>query len=117
MSIQGNFAGNVQVPVSQELANGTTTKIGDTRDDDSLTLAGFVIANDSGGAVVTSVYWYDFATTTERLVWKKSVAQNDTEIVSDMPLWLRTGDEIRVKAAADVHVTLIYMFNFALNRP
>lgn len=117
MSIQGNFTGNVQVPVSQELANTSTTKIGDTMTDDSLTLAGFVIANDSAGAVVTSLFWYDARTTTERLVWKKSVAANDTAIVSDMPLWLRNGDEIRAKGAADVHVTLIYMMNFALNRP
>jgi hypothetical protein len=35
-------------------------------------------------------------------------------MVADLPIRLRKGNEIRVKGDADVWVTLIYSFNFAV---
>lgn len=116
MSVAGNYAGNLEIPVTQTIANTTKIKVGDTMSDDSLTLASFAFCNDNGGAIVCQLYWYRAATTTESLVWQKSVANDDTTVVSDLPLRLRDGDEIRVVADANVRVTLVYMLNFALSR-
>lgn len=114
MSIAGNYAGNVEIPVCQTIANTTKIKVGDTMTDDTLTLASFAFCNDNASAVVCQLYWYRASTTTEALVWQKSVATDTTEIVSDLPLRLREGDEIRVVANSSVYVTLIFMLNFAL---
>lgn len=116
MSVTGNYAGNVYLPVCQKLTNTSTTLIGGFMDDDSLTLASWAIANDTAGAIITYLYWYDLANTTERIIWKKSVPANDTLTVSDIPLRLRAGDEIRVKGDNNINVTLIFMMNFALTR-
>lgn len=115
MSVTGNYAGNVETPVCQTIANTTKIKVGDTMTDDSLTLASFAFCNDNASAVVCQLYWYRNSTAVEALVWQKSVATDDTKTVADLPLRLRDGDEIRVVADADVRVTLIYMLNFALS--
>jgi hypothetical protein len=114
MSITANYTGNLQVPVCQTLANTTKIAVGSAMTDDSLTLASFAFCNDNASAVVCQLYWYDAANTTEHLVWQKSVATDVTEIVADLPLRLRDGDEIRVVGNSSVYVTLIYIMNFAL---
>lgn len=116
MTVAGNYAGNVEIPVCQTLANTTKIKVGDTMSDDSLTLASFAFCNDNASAVVCQLYWYRGATATEALIWQKSVATDTTEIVENLPLRLRTGDEIRVVGNSSVYVTLVYMLNFALSR-
>lgn len=116
MSVTGNYTGNLQVPICQTLANTTKIAIGAAMVDDTMTLASWAICNDNAGAVVAQLYWYDFANTTEHLVWQKSVATDTTEIVADLPLRLRTGDEIRVVGNSSVYVTLTYIMNFALSR-
>lgn len=115
MSVTGNYTGNVQVPISQTLANTTKIIVGAAMADDTLTLASFSFCNDNAASVVMQLYWYDFANTTEHLIWQKSVATDTTEIVSDLPLRLREGDEIRVVGNSSVYVTLIYIMNFALS--
>lgn len=114
MSVQGNYVGNVYPPITQTLANSSTTVIDAGMPDHTFTLATFAICNATAGAVVTDLYWYNLATATESLVWQKSVPANDTVIISDMPLRLLRGDEIRVKGAANVRVTLIFINNFPL---
>jgi hypothetical protein len=114
MSINGNYAGNVVLPIAQTLTNTSTTLIDTGIPDKTFTLAGFVICNATGSAVITDLYWWSSFTTIESLVWRKSVPANDTVIISDMPLRLLPGDEIRVKGAADVRVTLIYIQAFPL---
>ncbi|MDX1222695.1 hypothetical protein GOL85_13280 [Sinorhizobium medicae] len=116
MGVQGNYAGNLYAPICQTLANTTKIKVGDTMDDDTLTLSSFAFCNDNGSAVVCQLYWYDAANTTEHLVWQKSVADDTTEVVESLPLRLRDGDEIRVVGDSSVHVSLVYMLNFALTR-
>lgn len=114
MAVNGNYAGNVQVPVCQTLANTTKIAVGSAMTDDTLTLASFAFCNDNGGAVICQLYWYDAANTTEHLVWQKSVANDTTETVENLPLRLREGDEIRVIGNSSVYVTLVYIMNFAL---
>ena len=114
--ITGNYTGNLQTPVCQTLANTAKIAIGAAMADDSLTLASFSICNDNASAVVAQLYWYDFANTTEHLVWQKSIATDVTEIVADLPLRLRTGDEIRIIGNSSVYVTLVYIINFAMTR-
>lgn len=116
MGVQANYAGNLYVPVCQTLANTTKIALGTAMDDDSLTVASFAFCNDNASAVVCQLYWYDASTTTEHLVWQKSVATDTTEVVESLPLRLRTGDEIRVVGNSSVYVTLIFMLNFALSR-
>lgn len=114
MSVTGNYSGNVQVPVSQTLANTTKIIVGAAMADNSMTLASWAFCNDNASAVIMQLYWYDFANTTERLIWQKSVATDTTEIVADLPLRLREGDEIRVVGNSSVFVTLVYVSNFPL---
>lgn len=116
MGVQANYAGNLYGPVCQTLANTTKIALGTAMDDDSLTVASFAFCNDNASAVVCQLYWYDAANTTEHLVWQKSVATDTTDIVENLPLRLRAGDEIRVVGNSSVYVTLIFMLNFALSR-
>lgn len=112
MSVNANYIGGIQSLVCATLAGGTTTKIGSTASDNSLVLASWSITNDTGGAVNVYLYWYDASTATERLVWQKPLATKDTAVESNLPINIRTGDEIRVKGANTVTVALVYMFNF-----
>lgn len=116
MAVTGNYAGNLEIPVCQTLANTTKIKVGDTMTDDSLTLASFAFCNDNASAVVCQLYWYRASTTTESLIWQKSVATDATEVVESLPLRLRDGDEIRVVGNSSVYVTLVYILNFAMTR-
>lgn len=116
MGVQGNYAGNLYVPICQTLANTTKIAIGTAMDDDSLTLSSFAFCNDNAAAVICQLYWYDAANNVEHLIWQKSTATDTTEVVESLPLRLRTGDEIRVVGNSSVHVTLVFMLNFALSR-
>lgn len=106
--INTNYTGNLQQPVQQTLGGTTTTKIGSTANDKTTTLAAFSFINATAGAVTCSLYWYDSATTTERLIWIGSVATNTTVTISDQPVKLIKTDEIRAKGAASVAVSLLY---------
>ncbi|MGO6740473.1 hypothetical protein ACC732_28485 [Rhizobium ruizarguesonis] len=110
MSVTLNYPGGISQPDSIRLTDTAVTQIGDAAVNDSLTLSAFAIANDGAAAKTVTLYWYDGST--QFLIWKKSVAQNDTAMVADLPIRLRKGNEIRVKGDADVWVTLIYSFNF-----
>lgn len=116
MSVNGNYAGNVYPPIAQTLANSSTTLIDAAVPDNTYTLGAWVICNPTGSPVTTDLYWYNLSSTTESMVWQKQVPANDTVIVSDMPLRLLRGDEIRVKGAANVRVTLIFIQNIPLTR-
>jgi hypothetical protein len=109
MSINGTYIGNITQPVSVALAGGTTVKIGSTATDNATTLAGFAFYNPTGGSVNCVLYWFDG--TTEHPIWGKPVATNDTATESNLPIRLRTGNEIRAKGAATVCVTLLYSLN------
>ncbi|MBY5484423.1 hypothetical protein E0H36_08515 [Rhizobium leguminosarum bv. viciae] len=110
MSVTLNYAGSVTQPDSVRLTDTAVTQIGDAAVNDTLTLSAFAIANDAAAAKTVALYWYDGSS--QFLIWKKSIAQNDTAMVADLPIRLRKGNEIRVKGDADVWVTLIYSFNF-----
>lgn len=112
MSVNANYNGGIQSPVSQVLAGATTTKIGSTATDNSLILASWAITNDTGGTVNVYLYWYSASAATEYLIWQKPLATKDTAVESNLPVNLRTGDEIRAKGAATVTVTLIYTASF-----
>lgn len=114
MSVQGNYAGNLQVPVSQALTDTSVTTIGDPATDDSLTIASVAFCNDSGGSVICQFRWYSAENAAEHLVWQGDVSDNETKVLDNLPLRLVTGDEIRAVGNSGVTVTVIYMMNFAL---
>lgn len=112
MSVNANYNGGIQSLVCQTLAGATTTKIGLTATDSSLVLASWSVTNDTAGTVNAYLYWYSAATSTESLVWQKAIVTKDTAVESNIPIRLRTGDEIRVKAASTMTVSLVYSLNF-----
>jgi hypothetical protein len=114
MALNLNYAGGLNAPVCQRLENTSTTRIGDAAVNDTLTLSGFSIANDAAAAKMVSLWWFDG--TNEKLIWKKSIAQDDTAVVADVAIRLRKGNEIRVKGDVNVHVTLIHSFNVPYSR-
>ncbi|RVQ21827.1 hypothetical protein CN067_11895 [Sinorhizobium meliloti] len=115
MSIQGNYAGNLLQPVTINLAGTTLTDVGTVTGNMPTVVSSFVFANPTAGAVDCSLYWYEAATATDYLLWMKSVATETTEVISDMPIRLRTGDKIKAIGAASVRVTLISMEMYPLS--
>lgn len=117
MSVTGFYNGNVQVPVSQMLTGTGVTRIGDAMTDNTNTVASAAFCNDTGGAVVCQLRWFDAVNAVERLIWQGSVASKETKVLDNLPLRLTKGDEIRAAGANAVAVTVIYLVNFPLNRP
>lgn len=111
MSVNANYGGNIVKPVHKVLTGTTTTLVGDAMSDNSMTLSSWAFCNPTGGAVTCDLYWYENSTTTEHLVWRKSVATNDTVIEADLPLRLFPADEIRAKGANTITVTLTMTMN------
>lgn len=108
MAFTMDYGGMIETPVCQHLTNTSKTVIGSTYANDASTLSAVAIANAAGAAKTVSVYWYNGST--ESLIWRKSIAQNDSALLTDLPIRLRKGHEIRVAGDADVHVTLIHSF-------
>ena len=111
MSVNTNYGGNIQKPVHLVLAGTSTTLVGAAMTDNSMSLSSWAFCNPTGGAVTCDLFWYDASTTTERLIWRKSVATNDTAVESNLPLRLWPSDEIRAKGANTVTVTLTMTMN------
>lgn len=111
MSVNANYGGNIVRPVHLVLASGSTTLVGSAMTDNSMTLSSWAFCNPTGGSVNCDIYWYEFATTTEHLIWRKAVGTNDTVVESNLPLRLWPGDEIRAKGANTITVTLTMTMN------
>lgn len=111
MTINANYSGNLAFPIHQELTS-SSVKIGDTAPNPNLTVSGWMVANDTASPVDVCVYHYVAATTTEWLVYRKSLPAADTISESSQPIRLATGDEIRAKGAADTFITVTFSFNF-----
>lgn len=115
MAMSFYYQGGLQQPVCEKLTSTSKTRVGDAAQNHALTLAGFTVANAAAAAKVVSFYWFDGSD--EHLIWRKSVDQDDTAVVTDISIRLRKGEEIRVEGDADVHVMLIYSFNSSFPTP
>lgn len=111
MSVNANYGGNIYSPIHLALTGATTTTVAPAMPDNSMTLSSWAFCNPTGGAVTCSLYWYEASTTTEHLIWNKSVATVDTVVESNLPLRLWPGDEIRAKGVATITVTLTMTMN------
>lgn len=111
MAVLGTYVGNVDQPANVALSGTSKTDIV-TAPDESMVTASVSFANDTGGAVTCKLYWFRAATSTDYLIWTSSVAANDTETVSDIPVRLRTGDKIKAIGNSGVSVTAINLLNF-----
>lgn len=118
MSVDANYLANAQRLVSQELTGVLETTIGSAAVDNSLVLANVALVNESAGAIVTSLIFYDASVPASRLIWKGSIAANTTQGSDTMPLPipLRSGDEIRAIGNADIHVNLVYVMQMTNTR-
>lgn len=104
MSVHGNYGGGLENPVPVAITLAATKTDIVTANDNAATLASFGVSNNGGGATVVQVYFYDG--TTDFLIWVKSVADDTTEIVSDLPIALRDGDKIKAEAVNADYVTI-----------
>ncbi|WP_019567362.1 hypothetical protein [Agrobacterium sp. 10MFCol1.1] len=113
MSVNASYSGNIRKPVCTALAGASKTLIGDVADDRTNTLASWSFVNPTGSAVNCELYWNDG--TTDRLIWRKSVAANDTQVESNLPVRLDAGNSIKAVGAASVTVTLIYVLTYQVS--
>lgn len=116
MSVTTNYIGNIVPPVSVVLTTTSKTDIGAAMDDDSITLASWIICNESGGSVLFKLFHYEDSTGQERLHWIKTIAAGDSQGASDYPIRMRVGDEMRAVGAASVTVNLIYTLSLPSSR-
>lgn len=106
MTIQASYSGGLsREPNPTRLTTTGNTDIY-TATDNTVTVAGFGIANETGSAVAISVFWYNLTNTTSYLIWRGSIAADATEIVSDIPQRMRTGDKITATAATGNALTV-----------
>ncbi|MES5044081.1 hypothetical protein ABVB72_02235 [Rhizobium nepotum] len=80
--------------------------VGSVAEDRTQIVAGWSFVNPTGGAVTCDLYWNDG--TADRLVWRKSVAANDTQVESNLPIRLEAGNSIKAIGASGIIVNLIY---------
>lgn len=104
MSVQGNYQGGVERSTDGLLLTTTNqTDVYEATDRDVI-IAAFSVANEDSSARVVTVEYYDGST--DRTIWHKSVAADDTEIVSDIPQRLYSGDKIKATAAGANVITV-----------
>lgn len=108
MSVDAHYFANAQQLVCQELTNTSVTKIGATATDNTTYVAGIWM---TGAAVTATLYWYDGSTQHE--IWNGAVTATETvggaNSTFPLPIALRKDDEIRVKGANGLKVTILYV--------
>ncbi len=104
MSVQGVYIGGVRTAEPVKLTTTAITNLY-TADYDIETIAGFTVSNEHSAAVLVKIYLNDGAT--DYLAWLKSVDAETTEIVTDMPLKLVSGNMLKAEAAVADEVTII----------
>lgn len=101
MSVSGNYAGGLENTTPVTLTDGTQTNIY-TANNRFMVLSSFALVNTTGSAITATCYHYDGSA--NNVVYKTSVAANDTVIVSEIPRRMREGDIFKVTAAANLVV-------------
>lgn len=117
MSIQGNYRGGLVNPANIVRLTTTSATTILTAQNSSQTLAGFSLANETSSAVVVACHFNDGST--DFLFFRRSVPANDTVIVSDIPIRMRSGDSFKVTAATGnaITVTPVILENFPNEAP
>ena len=113
MTVNANYTGNIRKPECHAFVGTSTETIGATADDRTQTVASWSFVNATGGAVTCSLYWNDGST--DHLIWRKSVAANSSEVESNLPIRLETGNSIKAIGAASVFVNLIYSLAYQVS--
>lgn len=106
MTVNTNYAGNIRKPLSKTLSGTSSEAVGDVAADRTQTVASWSFVNPTGGAVTCSLYWNDG--TNDILWWRKSVASQDTQIESNMPIRLETGNSIKAMGSSGIIVNIVY---------
>ena len=114
MSIHGNYAGGIfSPPVCVTLASAAQTDIVTAADNNNI-VGSVGLANDTGASITASLHFFDGAT--NWLVYKKVVPANDTVVVENIPIRLRTGYKIKATGAANLTVS-VYLVASHTNAP
>lgn len=106
MTVNANYTGNIRKPECHELVGASVETVGSVTTDRTQTVASWSFVNPTAGAVICSLYWNDGAV--DHVVWRKSVAANSSEVESNLPIRLESGNAIKASGAATVCVNLIY---------
>lgn len=113
MSVNANYTGNIRKPESRALSGASLELVGAVAEDRTQTVAGWSFVNPTGGAVTCSLYWNDGVT--DHLIWRKSVGANDTQVESNLPVRLETGNSIKAAGSSGVIVNLIYALAYQVS--
>lgn len=113
MSVNANYTGNIRKPECHALSGTSAETVGGVASDRTQTVAGWSIVNPTGGAVTCSLFWNDG--TADHLIWSKSIPANDTQIESNLPIRLETGNSIKASGASGVLVNLIYALAYQVS--
>ena len=113
MSIQGTYRGGLVNPSDITRLTTTSATTIFTAVNSSQTLAGFSLANETASAVIVACHFNDG--TTDFLFFRRSVPANDTVIVTDIPIRMRSGDSFKVTAATGNAITVapVMLENFS----
>lgn len=110
MTVNANYSGDIRKPLSKTLSSGSLESVGVAATDRTQTVACWSFVNTTGAAVTCSLYWNDG--TNDILWWRKSVATQDTQIESNMPIRLDTGNSIKAIGASGVVVNIVYSLSY-----
>lgn len=103
MSVNVSVSGGLQKPTHVRLTTTGITNIY-TATNMGETVVAITMANETAGAVIIKIDHYDGATNFN--TYRKSVPADDTLILSDFPMRLRSGDIIRATAASANAITV-----------
>ena len=107
MSIQATYNGAPMWEAQPLLLTGTSDTDVYTATSNTELCAGFSVVNSSASGVIISISYYNATSTNSRLIFKRTVAANDTEIVDNLPRRMRTGDKITATAATGNVLTIM----------
>jgi hypothetical protein len=96
MSVSINTHGALEQPTSVRLTSTSITDIYTATNPNGTTVVAITLANETAGAVIVKIDRYDGSTNFN--TFRRSVAANATEILSDFPMKLRSGHKIRATA-------------------
>lgn len=103
MSVDAYYQGGLENPKPVRLTTASATAIF-TATDNNVTIGAFSLANETASATIVDIHFNDGST--DHLVFRRSVPADDTVIVDNLPLRLRSGNIFKATAATANRITV-----------
>ena len=115
MSVHANYQGGIERSTEGLLLTGTSRTDVFTAYDNRGLVDTFSVVNNSASAVIVTLEFYDSTAAAYRIIWRKEVAANDTEVINDLPQRLYENDKIAATAATGnvITVNLVIVRSYA----